>query len=115
MESFAVSRILGDVVGLEPHERRLDVGVRQQRAAPVLLERQQALREIIAVALADEIPAVLPQYIDDSGIRIPSQGAPEDLVDVVVHPLGIGDKAGGVRCEQAEDPRVVLFAGTQTV
>src|SRR5205823_1759628 len=71
---------------LELAEGRLDPGVGQERPSPVPLQGEQPLGEWFGMVLADEVAAVLPQRLLDRRVGVPAQGAPDDLVDVVVQP-----------------------------
>jgi len=51
------------------------------------------LREGIFVIIADEIPAVLAQNIQNPGVRIPAECAPDELVDIVVAAFRVGEEA----------------------
>src|SRR4051812_20653472 len=59
----------------------VDTLVGQQRPLPVALEGQEALRERIGVVGADEVAAVLPKDLPHIRVGVPSQGAPDGLVD----------------------------------
>ena len=93
---------------LKLRQRHVHGGVRQQRTAPVALQREQALGEAVRHIGADEVAAVIAQHLGDVDLRIPAERAPDGLVDIVVAAFGIGEEAGvGEGLQHAEDLRVV--------
>ena len=88
---------------LELREGVVDRGVRQERPAPVPFEGEQALGEPFGEAVRDEVAAVLPEDVLDLRVGVPAQPAPDDLVDVVVAPFGVGQEADGVVLVGPED------------
>ena len=56
---------------------------------------------------ADEVAAVLAQHVEDVGVRVPAQRAPDDLVDVVVAAFGVGEEADRLVGERMENRRLV--------
>src|SRR6266568_9313786 len=74
-------------------QRRVHGTIGKQRPSPISFQCQESLSEIILKAIADEISTVLPQDVDDFGVRIPAQAAPENLVDIVIAAFGIADEA----------------------
>ncbi len=93
---------------LELREGDLHGGVRQQRTAPVALQREQSLREGVRHIGADEVAAVIAQHLGHVDLRIPAERAPDGLVDIVVAAFGIGQEAGvGEGLQHAEDLRVI--------
>ncbi len=94
-------------------ESRFDRTIGQEGAAPVLLQGEQPLGKVVGTTIAetDQITAVLPQDFENIDLGIPTQGTPDDLVDVVVAAFGIGDEADRLVGERAKDRRLVAGAG----
>ncbi len=98
-------------------ERGIHAGVGRQGAAPVALQRQQALREGVRGAAADEVAGVLAEDLLHVGVGVPAERAPDELVHVVIAAFRIGEEADGVGRGSAEDgglvhgPRVDGLAG----
>ena len=102
-----VARRCGLLQRLELAQGAVHAGVGRQRASPVLLERHQAGRERVGEPVADEVPAVLAQRLGRLAVAVPAQGAPDDLVHVVVAAFRVGDKADGMTIQRAVDRRLV--------
>ena len=88
--------------GLELPQGGLDTLVHGQRAAPVPLQGQQAVGEVVGHVRINEHPAVLDQGLEHVLLVAPRQAAPDELVDIVVAALGVGQHAGRARLADAE-------------
>ena len=88
--------------GLELPQGGLDTPVHSQGTAPVTLQGQQTVGEVMGYVRIDIHPAVLDQGLEDVLLVAPRQAAPDELVDVVVATLGVGQHAGCARLADAE-------------
>ena len=77
----------------EDLEGGIDALVRDEGADPVAFQREEPLRERVAILLADEVAAEFAQDVEHGLVRIPAQPAPDELVDVVVDAFRVGQEA----------------------
>ena len=92
--------------GLELPQGGLDTPVHGQGAAPVPLQGQQAVGKVVGHVRIDIHPAVLNQGLEDVLLVAPRQAAPDELVDIVVAALGVGQHA---RCARLADAEAVFL------
>src|SRR5690554_8104414 len=64
---------------------------------PVPLQRKQSVRYLISSRRMKEKVGVLPYYIVNISLGIPTQSRPYHFIEIVVHSIGIDRKSIGVR------------------
>ena len=97
----------GPLQRLEAQQGRLHRGVGQQRPAPVALQSKDPRGHPVRQIGVNEQPSVLAQHGVDVRLRIPQQGAPQHLVEIVVVALAVGQGAARPGRAQCRDPRLV--------
>ena len=92
-----------------------DPGMMVQRALPVALQGQEPLRGSLRGTRPEKVLGILPDDFFGREAGVPSQGGPDELVEVVVNAVGVGDKPiGGVGIEPVDirlggRPRIAAF------
>src|SRR5262249_18710794 len=82
---------------LELLQRFFYVAIRQQWTGPIRFERKQSLSEIVRELFGNEISGILPEDLDDGSLAVPTQSAPDKLIDVIVATFRVGQKTAGGR------------------
>src|SRR5207247_10711277 len=76
--------------------------VGQKGALPVTLEREQSLGKSVCISLPAGIAAVFSEHTNYVRLGVPTQRAPDNLVDIVVTTFRIGDETYGVGLQEAK-------------
>jgi hypothetical protein len=97
----------GGADGIGKAQGRGDGAIGRRIAAPVTFQRKGQAR---GARVADKHPRIVPRHGFGVGFRIPAQCKPQELVEVVIHAFGIGDKALGKRRLRLEDARKIKRA-----
>src|SRR5262249_7949428 len=71
-------------------------------------QRQEAPGKGVCRGVPDEIPAVLAQDFEYVGLRIPTQRAPDEFVDVIVATLRISEESDCAWLRLPEDRSLTL-------